>query len=260
MIPSFPSEWKTIRYCLPRRTVAAVLWSTLSLRPRSLARDAPVALTGVEPPVVVAGAEHVPARGPCLVACNHYSRPGFDAWWLALAISAAVAGHRAPDADPEIRWVMTAAWTFPESAWRERVLTPITRWAFRRVAQIYGFVSMPPMPPRPDEVEARAAAVRETLRLARRLAQSGGMIGLAPEGQDTAGGLGAPPSGAGRFIARLVQTGLPVLPVGVDETTEGLLVAFGPLFVPMIPENRAEQDREVADQVMEAIRRAIKSP
>ena len=66
--------------------MAAVIWSTLALHPRSLAEDARIALMGVEPPVVVAGAEHVPARGPCLVACNHYSRPGFDTWWLVLAM------------------------------------------------------------------------------------------------------------------------------------------------------------------------------
>jgi 1-acyl-sn-glycerol-3-phosphate acyltransferase len=203
--------------------------------------------------LAVRGAENIPTRGPCLVACNHYSRPGFAAWWLALAISAAVAARRAPDADPEIHWVMTAAWTFPESGWRHRLLTPLTRWAFRRVAQVYGFVPMPPMPPDPREAEARARAVLRTVRLARRMAQEGGMIGLAPEGMDTPGGMGEPPAGAGRFVALLMEAGLPVLPVGVTEAEGRLRASFGPVFMPEVPPDRAEQDRAVTEQVMDAI-------
>lgn len=59
---------------------------------------------GLRPGPEVLGGEHIPPRGPCLVACNHYSRPGFAAWWLALGITAAVAAHRAPDAAPEIHF------------------------------------------------------------------------------------------------------------------------------------------------------------
>ena len=68
------------------------------------------------------------------------------------------------------------------------------------------------MPPDPSEVEARALGVLQTVRLARRLAQGGGMVGLAPEGRDVPEGLGQPPEGAGQFIALLVRAGLPVLP------------------------------------------------
>ena len=151
MIPwvSSYSEMAVPRYRLPRRFLGGFVWAVSALRPRSFARDAQVAVRELRPGLEVLGGEHVPPRGPCLVACNHYSRPGFDAWWLALAITAAVAAHRAPDADPEVHWVMTAAWTFPESGWRHRILTPLTRWAFGRVARVYGFVTMPPMPPTP---------------------------------------------------------------------------------------------------------------
>jgi hypothetical protein len=187
------------------------------------------------------------------VVCNHYSRPGLGAWWTVLAIASAVAARRAPDADPEIHWVMTAAWTFPESAWRRRVLTPLTRWAFARAAHVYGFVTMPPMPPDPREVEQRALAVLRTVRLARRAALEGGMVGLAPEGRDFPAGLGEPPEGAGEFMALLVKTGLPVLPVGVSEPEGRLRVSFGPLFVPDVPPQRASRDRAVSRQVMAAI-------
>jgi len=244
-------------YRIPRRFLVSFLYSVLALRPRSFVHDARVAITGLRPEPEVLGGEHIPASGPCLVACNHYSRPGFDAWWLALAITAAVAAHRAPDADPQVRWVMTAAWTFPESPWKHRFLTPLSYWAFDRVARVYGFVTMPPMPPDPREVEARALAVLRTLRLARQVVLVGGMIGLAPEGQDVYGGLGQPPEGVGRFIALLVQIGFPVLPVGVAEAEGRLRVSFGPLFVPEIPPARDERDQIVARQVMAAIVRQL---
>jgi 1-acyl-sn-glycerol-3-phosphate acyltransferase len=210
----------------------------------------------------VLGGQYIPPRGPCLVTCNHYTRPGLDAWWGALALSAAVAARRAPGADPEIRWVMTGAWTFPESRWKRHTLTPLTRWAFVRAARVYGFVPMPPMPPDPGEVEARAAAVLRTVRLARQIAPRGGMIGLAPEGRDVPGAFGPLPRGAGAFIGLLVEAGLPVLPAGVGERRArtgppGLCVSLGPLFRPQIPPERTERDRELARQVTAAISRQL---
>jgi len=222
-------------------------------RPRSFARDAQTAVTRLHPALEVLGDEHIPTHGPCLVTCNHYSRPGLGAWWTVLAIAAAVAARRAPDADPEIHWVMTAGWTFPESPWRHRMLTPLTRWAFARAAHVYGFVTMPPMPPDPREVEQRALAVLRTVRLARRAALEGGMVGLAPEGRDFPGGLGQPPEGAGEFIALLVRAGLPILPVGVSEPEGRLRVSFGSLFVPDISPERTRRDRAVSRQVMAAV-------
>lgn len=204
MIPSFVSSGQAVRYRFPRRVLAGFLWATAAARRRSFARDAQMAVTGICPQPQVLGGEHIPHQDPCLVTCNHYSRPGFAAWWLALAIAAAIAAQRHPDVDPEVWWVMTAAWTFPESRWRRRVLTPLTWWAFRRAARVYDFVTMPPMPPDPREVEARVLAVLRTVRLARRAASEGSMVGLAPEGRDVSGGLGEPPDGAGDLVALLV--------------------------------------------------------
>ena len=260
IIPPVVSQREMPLYRLPRRFLGNFLWSVLALQPRSFARDAQTAVTGLYPELEVLGGEHVPSSGPCLVACNHYNRPGFDTWWLALAITAAVAAHRAPDADPEIHWVMTAAWTFPESPWKHRFLTPLTRLVFDRVARVYGFVTMPPMPPDPSEVEARALAVLRTVRLAWRVVRTGGMIGLAPEGQDVSGGMSQTPTGVGRFIALLVETGLPVLPVGVVEARGRLRVSFGPLFVPEIPPDRNEQDQVVTPQVMDAMMVTVNRP
>jgi 1-acyl-sn-glycerol-3-phosphate acyltransferase len=253
IIPLSLPEGETISYRLPRRLMAGILWSVLTLRPRSFARDAQAALAGLRPALEVLGEENVPPRGPLLVACNHYSRPGFDAWWLALAISAAVAARRAPDADAEVRWVMTAAWTFPESHWKRRYLMPITKRAFRRLARVYGFVSMPAMPPHPGEVAERGRAVLKTVRLA----WEGASIGLAPEGRDTLGGLGEPPEGVGRFSAMLVGAGLVVLLVGVTEIAGRLRVSFGLAFIPDILSERDERDRVVTQQVMRAIARQL---
>ena len=246
------------RYRLPRQKMPGFIWSVLMQRPRSLCRDAQVAASSLRPPVEVVGGAHVPAEGPCLVACNHYSPPWFPSWWLVLSISAAVASQRAPATERGIHWVMAGAWTYPDSAWRRRLLTPATWWAFRRVARVYGFVTMPPMPPDPSEVEARAVAVRQTLRLAKRLVPVGGMVGLSPEGQDVRDAhLGEPPAGVGEFVALLVRAGLPVLPVGVAEREGRLRLSFGPTFVPDIPAGRGERDRVVARQVMEAIGRQL---
>jgi len=255
MIPQVSFDSDTSRYQLPQRLLRRFLWSGITLRPRSIAYDAHWALTGVYPPPCISGASHIPARDPCLVLCNHYTRPGLGAWWLALAITAAVAAQRYPDVDSDIHWVMTAAWTFQESHWRRRFLTPLTYWAFNRAARVYGFVLMPPMPPAPDEVEARAQAVLRTVRLARQAARAGGIVGLAPEGRDsdTPGMLSPPPDGAGDFIALLVEAGLPILPVGVIERVGHLQVAFGECFIPAIPDRRAMRDKAVIQQVMAAI-------
>jgi hypothetical protein len=245
------------RYRLPRRMVPGFAWSVLALRPRSFARDAALACTGICPSPLVLGASHIPAVESCLVVYNHYYRPGFASWWLTFPVQAAVAARRAPDAERNIHWVMAATWTYPPDSWRDRVLTPLSTWAFRRVAQVYGFVSMPPMPPRPFEVEARAGAVRQTVRLARQLAKRGGMIGLAPQGADVVDPLEPPPAGAGEFIALLVKAGLPVLPVGIAEEDGRLRLSFGPRFIPDVPHGRAGRDTAVSAQVMAAIGRQL---
>jgi len=246
----------------PKYHISWVTWvrlvvAGLALRQRSFSKDCLEVVNSLQPPLEVRGAEHIPSRGTCLVTCNHYHRPGFAAWWITVAISSAIATHRASDADKEVHWLMTAALTLPGNPFR-RIVIPATRWAFPRVAHVYGFVNMPPMPPSPDEVEARARAVMKTLRLARRLSREGGIIAIAPEGRDAKPGeLGEPPESAGEFIALLVQTGMPVLPAGVWEVDGRLRASFGPLFVPEIPSERALRDKVVSDQVMGAIARLL---
>ncbi len=236
---------------IPLRLAAGVAWSVLWLRPRSMRRDSGLAITGISPRLAVTGAENIPPEQACLLVCNHYSRPGFAAWWIVLAISAALAERRSLPG--EMHWVMTAGWTFPNSPWRKRWIQPLTRWAFARVGVVYDFIVMPPMPPAPEEVQARAAAVLRAVRLAKREAKRGVVIGLAPEGRDFDGGLGEPPPGAGEFISLLVKAGLVALPAGVYEQNGRLWVSFGAPFMPQIPAEKALIDREVSRQVMAAI-------
>lgn len=245
------------RYTLPPRLLAGLWWSALAMRPRSFADDACRAVSGLALAPVILGAEHVPERGPCLVTCNHYTRPGFPAWWLTMAVTAAIAAQRAPDADPQLHWVITAGWTFPDSPWRQRTLTPLTYWSFARVARMYDFVTMPPMPPDPAQVEARALAVRRTLRLGRRLVREGGMLALAPEGRDVPWGMDEPPPGVGEFISLLVGMGFPILPAGLSESGGRLCISFGPPFVPDVPAQRSMRDAHVACQVMDSISRQL---
>jgi hypothetical protein len=165
----------------------------------------------------VYGEEHIPDGEDFLITINHYTRPGFDAWWLALGVSA-VFKH-------EIHWVMTNAWTFPRK-WYARLLRPISQRIFARLAKIYGFSTTPPMPPDPLEAQARGESVRHVLEIARQKYKP--VIGVSPEGRDFPDGvLGWPPYGVGRFIYQLQRSGYTILPVGLYEEDGAFCIRIG---------------------------------
>jgi hypothetical protein len=240
-------------YAFPWRLLVDASVSLLCGSDRSVAADATRAVAGLGRRLFVAGDMNIPRRGPFAVVCNHYSRPGFGAWWIAIALSGAVARQRAVGANRDITWVMTEAWTFPDSRCKRRLLTPVSRRLFRRIAAIYGFVPMPAMPPDPSETAARATAVRRVVGLAKRAGETGAIIGLAPVGMDTEGPVGTPPPGSGRFLGLLVEAGLAFIPAGVVEARGRLCVSFGEPFMPAVPVARRERDHAVAQQVMAAI-------
>ncbi len=204
-------------YPLPKGQLAEVAGSVLALRPRSFAAESLRATATLKPPALYECTEHIPPSGPFLVVHNHYNAPGYSAWWNVLAISAAIGRHRAPEADRELHWIMTAAIRGTDDRWQSRLVEATTQWMFGRVAGVYGFINMPPMPPRPGEEAEHARSVLQAVRLARQLAKSGGILSLTPEGQDHPGGFGPLPPGAGEFIALLVEAGLPILPSGVSQ-------------------------------------------
>jgi hypothetical protein len=230
--------------------------ATLGVRARvSFRRAAQASLALARcPPLHIEGGQHIPAGGPVLLTINHYTRPGFQAWWLALAVSAVV--------PVDVHWIVTAAWTYPDPI-RARTLTPLSRRLARAAAQVYGFTPMPPMPPDPAQVAARAAAVRRVLAHARTAAQP--VIGLAPEGRDAPRGPYAPvapPPGSGRFMLHLARLGLSIAPVAGFEAGGALCLHFGPPFCLTVPAglSPAQRDRAAAQRVMAHIAARLPPP
>ena len=164
-------------------------------------------MAGLHPPLKVEGGLPDFGHGGWVLVMNHFARPGFRAWWIALAVSSLV--------PREVQWVMTSTFTYPDR-WRSSWLTPLSTILLARLAGCYGFISMPPMPPRPGDVAARAQAVRRILALAQRTPPP--VIAMAPEGADASGGIFQPLwPGTGRFLLHLARRGLRFLPFGVFE-------------------------------------------
>lgn len=231
-MPSFP--WQTAL------GAAAAL---ISGGKRSLHRDALRCTRAVR--IEVVGDEHIPQAGPGVILVNHYFRPGFSAAWIGMIVSAVI--------PIELVWVMSAAWTEAQTL-ETRIKAAISVPLYPRLARVYGLISMPPMPPRPHEVDARARAVRQILAVARRRPPA--LLAMAPEGQDPPGGvLMRPPSGVGRMLAILAGYGHRFYPVGIYEQGEAVVLHFGPAFHLSLPEGlRSDQiDRQAADEAMQAI-------
>jgi len=199
----------------------------------------------LEPPLRVLGAEHIPVSGPALITFNHCYRPGFNAWWMALGLAAVV--------PVDIHFVMTGELTYP-GKWYAPLGMVGSHWLLWRLSKIYSFTTMPPMPPRPKEVLARARSVRRTLEFARRHPQA--VLGLAPEGGDQPGGLlNWPPPGAGRFLLLLAGAGFHIVPVGAYEMDGEFCLNFGEAYdlvvQPGLPVD--EKDQAAAQIVMRRI-------
>ncbi len=213
---------------------------------RSFRRDGQECMAQLKPPLRVMGKENIPQSGPCLITFNHYYRPGFAAWWMALALAATL--------PVDTHFVMTGELTYP-GKWYAPLGMAGSRWLLRRFSKIYGFTTTPPMPPRPKDVEARAKSVREFLSYARKHPQA--VLGLAPEGGDNhpTGALARPASGAGRFVLLLAEQGFPVLPVGAYEEAGEFCLSFGAAYRLQKPRHLGpdEKDRAAAQTVMTAI-------
>jgi len=252
---ALPGPFALPRYGFPPGILPAILLSALLGIRRSFAADSrwlvrgisKLAIIGEVPalfPLPALEGEDPPARG-WLITMNHFHRPGFGVWWIPIAIAS-----RLP---VNMSWVMTGAWTYPDP-FRSRTLTPLSQWLFGRIARVYGFVNMPPMPPRPGEEAQRAQAVRRVLTWVRATARP--VLGFAPEGMDPPPGqMIMPPSGVGRFINHLANSGLTILPVAGFEQGDSLCLRFGePYRLPArFPGRRHDLDVQVGECVMHAI-------
>lgn len=229
-----------------------VLLDAILHRRRSFRTDALSLAARITPPLRIEGQESIPSQGPALLLCNHYYRSGFEATWIAFAISAAV--------PVEVAWVMTAERRY-EHIRLGALRRMVERLGLRVIARAYGFFSMPAMPPRPEEAGQRASVVRQIIARARSVPPP--IIGLSPEGRDMLDGkLGEPPPGAGRLIAHLAKMGCALHPVGLFEAEGRLCVNFGAPFTLDLPEIALPEriDRDASTQTMQAIARLLPTP
>jgi hypothetical protein len=229
-------------YSFPPRTVTGLLRDLTLARRRSFRTDALACLGRLNPSLRVFGEENIPQTGPCVVTFNHYYRPEFSAIWMPISIAALV--------PVEMHFVMTGELTYPGKLYAPLGMF-LSKMVLQRAAHVYGFTTMPPMPPREKDVEARAESVRKVLEVARR--QKNVIIGLAPEGGDQpAGRLKMPASGAGRFALLLSAAGLGFIPAGIFEADGALCLRFGAAYELAVPRGLSadEKDRAAARIMM----------
>mgnify|MGYP000117192104 CR=1 FL=1 len=219
---------------------------------RSFRQDAIRYFTHNKTKLQVEGLENIPQSGPFVITINHYYRPGFRAQWLALAVSSQV--------PVDIHWIVTNELTFP-NRWYGFIGRPVSRLILKRAARIYGFTTMPPMPPRSRDAQARAASVRAVLNFIR--SNAAPIIGLAPEGGDQPHGIiRMPPSGLGRFALLLAEHGLQFLPVGIYEKDGSLCLNFGRRYALSVRDfaTRDEVDLKASRTIMEHIAALLEEP
>lgn len=241
------------RYSYPTRLALSIAMSVLLGRKRSFRTDAQQLLAEIQPEPRVENAHLIPAEDSFIIVTNHYYKPGYGVWWGIALITTAIA--RARNSSEDIVWLMTNRWTYADTL-RRSLLTPLTHLFFTRLARTYGFIPMPPMPPQPKYWQEGVCAVRQVLSLLNSKGERRPLIGLAPEGRDSHdGSLIEPPPGNGRFLLRMANYGLKVLPVGIAEIDGVLTARFGsPFALNFWPEvSKEEQDRRAATQVMTAI-------
>jgi hypothetical protein len=232
-------------YRIPQKQRFGLAWSWLWLGRRSFRADAAACMASLSPAALVSGLSNIPPGGPCLVTFNHFYRPGFNIWWLTMAIAAVLPA--------EAHVIMSAELTYP-GRWFAPAGMALSRFVLKRLARVYAFSAMPPMPPRQKDVAERAKTVRAVLSYMDR--HPAALLLLAPEGGDQPGGrLTCPPSGAGRFISLMAARGARILPAAGWEQDGRLHFSFGPLYQLEAAHaaTAAEKDRLVSAVVMRAI-------
>ena len=100
---------------------------------RTFRVDGQACVERINPSLHLLGEENIPQNGPCILTFNHYYRPGFNAWWMALALAATIPA--------EVHFVMTGELTFP-GKWYAPLGMAGSRWLLKRFSRIYGFTTM----------------------------------------------------------------------------------------------------------------------
>jgi hypothetical protein len=267
------------RYKNVPRALANLLWD--------MARGAPAPLTAIEerlfaemtPAPVVSGKAWIPPDSPFVAIFNHYESEHVAAWWGPFLMTGVIAentvrspkselyrahreegGYPTPSGEGRIpvQWLMAREWWYPGGFGR-LVKQPLTRLLFARLAQVYGFVRVPPVLDGDLTRGEGVAGVRQALALTR--GENPPVVGLAPEGHGGKGGtLKEPPSGAGLFLLHLTHERIPLLPIGWYEDEAGrLTIRFGSPFQLLLTRmsGRHSRDRAAATQAMTAIGRLL---
>lgn len=230
-------------YSLPKKLIIEITLSFIRNKERSIKSDSLTSISGIFPPIQIIGRKKIPVRGPGLITLNHYSRPGFFIIWAALGISAQL---------PEKHlWLMTNAWT-NRTKGIDQLRTIITRILFKRLARMYGFITTPPMPPAPDEITERALSIRKIIDAINQDPKT--ILCIAPVGQDFRnGGLGETPAGTGKFIFQIQKQLEQIIPVGVWEENERLILKFGESYMIDNSYTYRDPDTEISNLVMSKI-------
>jgi hypothetical protein len=239
------------KYSYPPGRFLRGAWDLLLLRPRDLQQDAKACIGHLSTELRVLGMENIPHQGGCVLTINHYHRPGFGAQWIALAVTALV--------PLRMRWVVTGE-LMCEGKWYRAVGSRASRIFLKRLAFLYGLITMPPMPPRPSDVAARAASVRAILTYVRQANDP--VLGISPEGYNPPNGvLSRPATGFGRFGLLLSQAGMRFIPVGGYEEEGIFHIHFGSPYelciLGAVPEH--EKDDQATQIVMKNIARLLPS-
>lgn len=222
------------KYSYPSRVIAGLARDVILLRPRSFREDAQACMQSLGESFQVHGWENIPQQGPCAITVNHYYHPGFNAAWIALAVASSVPKN--------MHWIMTGEWTYP-GRWFAPFGRIFSRYLLHRIARVYGFTSMPPMPPRAKDVEERAASVRAVLHVVKNNADV--ILGLAPEGGDSVdGSLARPAPGFGRFGLLLSAAGLKIIPAGVYESSGRFWIRFGRAYHLSVPPDLSSDKKD----------------
>ena len=240
------------KYSYPPGVFAAFARDVLLFRRRDFHQDAQACLAEIRPPLKVEERENIPLHGPCVITVNHYHREGFGAQWIVLAIAALV--------PTDMHWVMAGEFTYP-GKWYGWFGALGSRFLLKRIAYVYDFITMPPMPPREKDVQTRAASVRAVLEYVNSSDELGLILGLAPEGYDATnnGVLTRPFRGVGRFGLLLSKSGLHFVPVGAYEMDGRFHVHFGGAYELRVPGGLSpdEKDRQASQTIMENIARLL---
>jgi hypothetical protein len=220
-------------------------------RPRSLAQDASIVLHHMPVPPLVRGADRIPEDGAFVVAANHYERPGLWMAWPAIAVSHVIQARTGQ----ETHWIAIQEWE-AFSLWGVNIPRRLIRAVFERAFATYGIIAMPP----PD---SPAASRAHAMRVAAGGAKRGEILGLMPEGT-----VGSTPAllpareGAGMFLLLLAAGSTRILPIGLYEERERLVVDVGEPFALRAPKEVAKdaRDRWARERVMHAIRERLPEP